>query len=64
MMWARGPAEIRRFDTGMVAFLHTLVSGGHPGADWTRAPHVSWTMRSDWLRRGLSVSAGPSATPE
>lgn len=63
MMWARGPAEIWRFDTGMVEFVANQVAGGDVSPDWMHAPGARWTMTSDWRRRGLNVSAGPGKAP-
>jgi hypothetical protein len=59
VMWARGPATTYRFEGGMVAFLLALFQGELPASDWLGGPNLQWTMESDWLRRGLSVSAEP-----
>ncbi|MHA6762958.1 SMI1/KNR4 family protein [Streptacidiphilus sp. PAMC 29251] len=60
VMWARGPATTYRFEGGMVAFLLALFRGDLPASDWLGGPELEWTMKSDWLRRGLAVSAGPA----
>lgn len=60
VMWARGPATTYRFDGGMVAFLHALFHGDLPASDWLGGPGLRWTMRSDWLQRGLAVSGDPA----
>lgn len=61
MMWARGPAEIWRFDMGMVEFLANQVAGGNASPDSMHAPGARWIMTSDWLRRGLNATAGPQS---
>ncbi|GAA0674251.1 hypothetical protein GCM10010193_28870 [Kitasatospora atroaurantiaca] len=61
VVWARGPATTYRFETGMVEPLHAMVSGEPwaPCPGWMHAPTTRWTRTSDWLRRGLEISAGP-----
>jgi hypothetical protein len=51
IMWARGPATTFRFEGGMVEFLVSVLSGGHPEIDWLTDPELSWTMTNDWLHR-------------
>ncbi|SEO39758.1 hypothetical protein SAMN05216267_102557 [Actinacidiphila rubida] len=60
VMWARGPATTFRFDSGMVGLLVSMLSGDFPSPDWVQSPHVRWTLTSDWLSRGLNVTAGPA----
>lgn len=60
VMWARGPATSYRFEGGMVAFLLALFNGDLPASDWLGGPNLRWTMRSDWLRRGLAISGDPA----
>jgi hypothetical protein len=37
-----------------------LAAGEHEVAEMLAEPGLAWVMRSDWLRRGLNVSAGPA----
>jgi len=61
VMWARGPATTYRFETGMVELLHAMVRGEPwaPCPGWMHSPMTRWTRTSDWLGRGLEISAGP-----
>lgn len=60
VVWARGPATTFRFDCGMVGLLVSMISGGFPSPEWVRSPHAHWTLTSDWLSRGLNITAGPA----
>lgn len=60
VMLARGPAEVLPFEGGMVEFLLAVHRGEHEASHWLTDPVRRWTVESDWLRRGLQVSAGPS----
>lgn len=61
VMWARGPATTYRFEGGMVEFLLAVFQGEHPASKWLGGRNLRWTMTSDWMRRGLKVSAGTAA---
>jgi len=60
VMWPRNLDESFRFDGGIVDFLLAVFSGLHPASPWLSGARLKWTMTSDWLRRGLEVSAGPA----
>lgn len=61
VMWARGPVTTYRFDVGMVRFLHAIVSSQAPSFEGLHMPQARWTLTSDWLRRDLDSSSGPTA---
>jgi len=51
VMLARGPAVMMRFESGMVEFLVSVLSGDHPEIDWLTDSPLTWKMTNDWLRR-------------
>lgn len=59
VVWPRHEERIYKHDGGMLSFLAAQLHGSRP-VHWLGGRDVTWTMKSDWLERGLSSSAGPA----
>jgi hypothetical protein len=60
VLWARQPGMSFRFDEGLLSSLVSIFTGAHAASEWLGGPGLRWTMHSDWLRKGLEISAGPA----
>lgn len=61
VVFERHPGVFLKYDGGMVDFLVDLLEGRHHASQMMHGGSPRWVMKSDWVQRDLSVTAGPAA---